>query len=132
MNFNFGDMFNGMFKPVANGYCKLGMNGKIAIKTSSGYKTFDIKKKTLINCNSFAFDVDGAFWVVPTFKVEEGDIIAIDIPNMKLDIKVSDEELEERRKSYVKPEPNVKSGWLARYSTLVSSAKDGAVMKKVF
>ena len=48
MNFNFGDMFNGMFKPVANGYCKLGMNGKIAIKTSSGYKTFDIKKKFFI------------------------------------------------------------------------------------
>lgn len=77
MNFNFGDMFNGMFKPVAPGYCKLGMNGKIAIKTSSGYKTFDIKKRTLVNCNSFAFDIDGAFWVVPTFKVEEGDIILV-------------------------------------------------------
>ncbi len=64
--------------------------------------------------------------------IYEGDIIEIDIPASKINVKVSDDELAERRKSYVKPEPNVKSGWLARYSTLVSSAKDGAVMKKVF
>lgn len=77
MNFNFGDMFNGMFKPVAHGYCKIAANGKIAIKTETGYKTFDIKKNKLVNCSSFAFDVDGAFWVVPTFKVEKGDIILV-------------------------------------------------------
>lgn len=64
--------------------------------------------------------------------IYEGDIIEIDIPNSKINVLVSDEELESRRKVYVKPEPNIKSGWLARYSTLVSSAKDGAVMKKVF
>ena len=64
--------------------------------------------------------------------IYEGDIIEIDIPASKINVQVTDEELENRRKSYVKPEPNVKSGWLARYSTLVSSAKDGAVMKKVF
>ena len=77
MNFDFGNMFNGMFKPVARGYCKMGMNGKVAIRTSSGYKTFDIKKNKLTNCDSFAFDMDGAFWVVPTFKVERGDIILV-------------------------------------------------------
>lgn len=75
--FDFGNMFNGMFKPVAKGYCKMGMNGKVAVKTSTGYKTFDIKKNKLTNCNSFAFDMDGAFWVVPTFKVEKGDIILV-------------------------------------------------------
>lgn len=64
--------------------------------------------------------------------IYEGDIIEIDIPASKINVRVSDEELNERRKSYVKPEPNIKKGWLARYSTLVSSAKDGAVMKKVF
>ena len=64
--------------------------------------------------------------------IYEGDIIEIDIPNSKINVLVSDDELESRRKVYVKPEPNIKSGWLARYSTLVSSAKDGAVMKKVF
>lgn len=75
--FDFGNMFNGMFKPVARGYCRMGMNGKVAIRTSSGYKTFDLKKMKLTNCDSFAFDMDGAFWVVPTFKVERGDIILV-------------------------------------------------------
>ena len=64
--------------------------------------------------------------------IYEGDIIEINIPESKINVKVSDEELNERRKSYVKPEPKVKSGWLARYSTLVTSANEGAVMKKVF
>ena len=77
MNFDFGNMFNGMFKPVGRGMCKIGMNGKVAIKTASGYKTFDIEKGKLLNCDSFAFDMDGAFWVVPTFKVEKGDIILV-------------------------------------------------------
>ena len=77
MNFDFGNMFNGMFKPIARGYCKMGMNGKVAIRTSTGYKTFDLKKMKLTNCDSFAFDMDGAFWVVPTFKVEKGDIIMV-------------------------------------------------------
>ena len=70
MNFNLGNMFDGMFKPVARGYCKIAMNGKVAIRTESGYKTFDIAKNKLVNCNNFAFDMDGAFWVVPTFKRE--------------------------------------------------------------
>lgn len=75
--FDFGNMFNGMFKPIARGYCKMGMNGKVAIRTSTGYKTFDINKNKLMNCDSFAFDMDGMFWVVPTFKVERGDIILV-------------------------------------------------------
>lgn len=75
--FDFGGMFNGMFKPVARGYCKMGANGKIAIYTKSGYKTFDPKKMKLTNCDNFVFDMDGAFWVVPTFKVECGDIILV-------------------------------------------------------
>ncbi len=75
--FDFGNMFNGMFRPVARGMCKMGANGKVAIRTNSGYKTFDIKKNKLLNCDNFAFDMDGAFWVVPTFKVECGDIILV-------------------------------------------------------
>ena len=61
--------------------------------------------------------------------VEEGDIIDIDIPAAKVNVRVSDEELAERKNHYVPHEPNVKTGWLARYASLVSSAKDGAVMK---
>ena len=61
--------------------------------------------------------------------VEEGDIIDIDIPNASVNVRVSDEELEKRRAAYVPHEPKVKSGWRARYMQMVSSAKDGAVMK---
>ena len=61
--------------------------------------------------------------------LREGDIIEIDIPNASLNAKVSDEEFAKRREAYVPREPNVKSGWLARYSKLVSGAENGAVMK---
>ncbi len=61
--------------------------------------------------------------------IEEGDIIEIDIPNASINVMVSDEVLAERRAKYVAPEPNVKSGWLARYAKLVSGAEKGAVMK---
>lgn len=61
--------------------------------------------------------------------LKEGDVIEIDIPNNTINAKVSDEVFAERRKAYVAPEPKVKSGWLARYAKLVSSANTGAVMK---
>lgn len=61
--------------------------------------------------------------------VEEGDTIAIDITNGKLDVKVSDEVLGERRKTLKKVEPRVTEGYLARYAKLVSSASTGAVFK---
>lgn len=77
MMFDFGNMFNGMFKPVGAGQCKIGMNGQIAVKTRTGYKTFDRKKMKLVNCTNFAFDMGNMFWVVPTFKVECGDIILV-------------------------------------------------------
>lgn len=38
------NMFNGMFGKVANGMCRLSMNGEVAVKTSDGYKTYNIKK----------------------------------------------------------------------------------------
>lgn len=61
--------------------------------------------------------------------VREGDKIDINIPEYKISVRVSDEEFEERKKSYVKPEPKVKGGWLERYGRLVSSANTGAVLK---
>ena len=61
--------------------------------------------------------------------IEEGDIIEIDIPGAKINVLVSDEELSRRREKYTAPEPNIKSGWLARYAKLVSGAHMGAVMK---
>lgn len=75
--FNFGNFFNGMFSPIKDGCCKMAMNGKIAIKTSNGYKTFDVKTKRLVNCDNFAFDMPNMFWMVPTMSVKTGDIIMI-------------------------------------------------------
>lgn len=60
--------------------------------------------------------------------LEEGDIIEIDIPSYSISAKVSDEEFAKRRESYVPREPNIKSGWLYRYSKLVAPSNKGAVM----
>ena len=61
--------------------------------------------------------------------VQDGDLIAIDIPNCKIELKVSDEELAVRRANWVCPEPKVKTGYLARYAKLVSSADKGAILQ---
>lgn len=60
--------------------------------------------------------------------LEEGDIIEIDIPSYSISAKVSDEEFAKRRENYVPREPNIKSGWLYRYSKLVAPSNKGAVM----
>ena len=74
---NMGNMFKGMFAPLADGCCKLAMNGEIAVKTSNGYKTYNLKKKRLTNVGSFAFDMFNMFWSIPTNHVEVGDIILV-------------------------------------------------------
>jgi len=61
--------------------------------------------------------------------IQEGDIVDIDIPNSKINVRVSDKELEERRKNFTLPAPKVTSGWLARYAKLVGPASRGAVME---
>jgi dihydroxy-acid dehydratase len=67
----------------------------------------------------------------PIGLLEEGDIIEIDVPKRKLGVKLSDEELAKRAKSWIPREPNVKTGYLARYSQLVQSAHKGSVLKKL-
>lgn len=59
----------------------------------------------------------------------EGDIIEINIPEHTINAKVFDKEFEERKESYVCREPKIKTGWLARYAKMVSSANTGAVLK---
>ena len=61
--------------------------------------------------------------------VEEGDMIAIDIINKTIELKVSDEELAARRAAWVCPEPKIRTGYLARYAKLVSSADKGAILE---
>jgi len=66
----------------------------------------------------------------PIAFVREGDRIAIDIPAKKLTLKVSDEELKKRKKGFAAPEPTIKTGYLARYAKLVTSAGTGAIFKE--
>ncbi|MBR2571422.1 MAG: dihydroxy-acid dehydratase [Clostridia bacterium] len=61
--------------------------------------------------------------------VEEGDLISIDIPGCRIELKVSDEELEARRRKWVCPPPRIQTGYLARYAKLVSSADKGAILQ---
>lgn len=69
---------NGMFGKVANGMCRLSMGGGIAVKTSTGYKTYNVKTGRLTNCNNFVFDIgEEFFFVIPTNKVEPNDIILV-------------------------------------------------------
>ena len=60
--------------------------------------------------------------------VEEGDLISIDIPNHKITLEVPEDVLAERKKNLVMPEPKVKTGYLARYAKMVTSADKGAVL----
>ena len=70
------NMMNGLFGKVANGMCRVSMNGDIAIKTSQGYKTYDVETGHLLNCDNFAFDIGSDFFfIIPTNKVNKGDII---------------------------------------------------------
>ncbi|MDG6222140.1 MAG: dihydroxy-acid dehydratase [Candidatus Bathyarchaeota archaeon] len=62
--------------------------------------------------------------------VKDGDIIEIDVPNRALRVKLSQEELEKRAKTWTTKEPNVKTGYLARYSQMVQSAHKGSILKK--
>lgn len=65
----------------------------------------------------------------PIAFIENGDTIRIDIPNRSIELLVSEEEMKQRKDSFVEPEPKVKSGYLARYTKLVTSANTGAVLK---
>ena len=61
--------------------------------------------------------------------IQDGDIIDIDIPANKINLRVSDEELAQRKANWTPKEPKPLSGWLARYARLVSSANTGAVLR---
>ncbi len=65
----------------------------------------------------------------PIALIEDGDIISIDIPNRKLELEVSDEELARRKAAWKKPEPKIKTGYLSRYAKLTTSASKGAVVE---
>ncbi|TRO83997.1 dihydroxy-acid dehydratase [Trichloromonas acetexigens] len=65
----------------------------------------------------------------PIALVEDGDTIELDIPNRALKLQVDDVVLAERRARWSRPEPKIKTGWLARYAAVVTSANTGAICK---
>ncbi len=65
----------------------------------------------------------------PIALIQDGDMIEIDIPNNRLNVLVSDKELEERRKNWKSLPPKIQTGYLARYAAMVTSASTGAVLK---
>ena len=65
----------------------------------------------------------------PIALVEEGDIISINIPELKLEIKVSDEEMQARKAKWQPREPKVTTGYLARYAAMVTSGNRGAILE---
>jgi dihydroxy-acid dehydratase len=66
----------------------------------------------------------------PIAAVRDGDIISIDIPNHRLDVEVSDEELKKRLSQLPAFEPRVKTGYLSRYIEKVTCASKGAVLRE--
>jgi dihydroxy-acid dehydratase len=66
----------------------------------------------------------------PIAALKEGDLIEIDIPNNKLNVRLSAEEIRQRLAALPEFEPKIKSGYLARYAQMVSSADKGAVFPR--
>lgn len=74
----FDNMFNGVIGKIQKGCCRLSMNGKIAIKTSDGYKVYNEKTGNLTNCSNFVLDIaDDMFMLLPTKTLKSGDIVLI-------------------------------------------------------
>jgi dihydroxy-acid dehydratase len=63
----------------------------------------------------------------PIAALREGDMVVVDVERKQLDVELSAEEIAERLRDWVEPEPRYRSGVLANYATLVSSASHGAV-----
>ncbi|WQJ53578.1 MAG: hypothetical protein [Wendovervirus sonii] len=123
--FEFNEMFEGKFGKIAPGMCRLTMNGGIAVKTHSGYKSYNIKKDTLTNVSNFCFSMgDEMFFVIPTTKAEVGDIILIDgkpkcvITSDRKRIEVIDYETSEVKT--VVPERHIFMGNVYFYGKIVS------------
>ena len=72
------EMFKDMFGKIDPGMCRLSMNGNVAVKTGSGFKTYDVKKGRLTNCDQFVFNIgEEFFFLIPTNKLAKGDIILV-------------------------------------------------------
>lgn len=72
-------MFSGLFGHLGKGMCRLSINGDVAVKTSNGYKTYNVNTGRLTNVSQFCFDIGQEFFfVMPTTKAKTGDILLVD------------------------------------------------------
>lgn len=70
------NLFSDICGKIAPGLCRLSVNGEIAVKTRAGYRSYDIEKKRLTNCDNFVLDIgEDYFFLMPTNRVRPGDII---------------------------------------------------------
>lgn len=127
--------FSNMFGHIKAGMCRLSVNGGIAIKTSNGYKTYNVDTGNLTNVTQFCFDIgEELFFVMPTTKAKKGDILLIDghpkcvveTPNDKT-IKVIDYETSTIQE--IVPERHVFLGKTYFYSKIVSMFGSGNFLK---
>lgn len=82
--FDLNNIFKGAFGKIEPGYCKLSANGNIAVRCSDGsYKSYNMKKKRLVDISNFGFNADNMFFVIPTNSVKVGDIILVPAENGK-------------------------------------------------
>lgn len=133
---------NKMFGAIAPGMCRLSMSGNIAVKTSNGYKSYNMKTGRLVNCDNFALDPGTEwFFCIPTNHVKTGDIILIN--NKPCCVKNVDNDndqitvinYENNTVDTVLPERHMFMGSMYFYSKVVSpfntSSKKGGGMKKM-
>ena len=119
------NIFNGMMGPVAPGLCRMTPNGKIAIKTNNGYKTYNVKTGRLTNCANFVFELgEEFFFVVPTNHLKVGDIILVN-GSPRCVIKAEPNEItalnyENSTKECVIPERHIFFGKSYMYGKIVS------------
>ena len=135
--FDASNMMNRYFGKIANGMVRMSMNGDMAIKTSNGYKTYDVTTGALVNCDNFVFDIGSEFFfIIPTNKVEAGDVIlAANKPHCV--IKVEPNRIEALRYEdgsivTIVPERNMFMGKTYFYGKIVSmfgKVKNGKGMK---
>lgn len=128
------NMFQNMLTSIEPGCCRLSMNGNLAIKTSTGYKTYNVKTKRLTNCSNFVFPVgEDMFFVIPTNHVQVGDVI---IANKKPKCVISVDDTEIRAINYedstvetILPERHVMMGNTYFYGKIMSIFGDNSFIK---
>jgi hypothetical protein len=127
--------FNGMFGRIESGMCRLTHTGNIAVKTSNGYKSYNMKTGRLVNCSNFCFNIgEEFFFVMPTNKVSIGDIILVNRkPKCVIEVKknsITVINYEDSTIDTIIPERHVFMGNTYFYGKIVSMFGDNFMGKK--